>query len=601
MPSRKIITTLAILIVIAVGWGFLRPFAKNPLESNDISTGTSDHTVISVLGITDVEDELVDPKNDSWPTEIAHSSVKKQLAKLKTALESGEQVQQEVFTSPTFRARSFVADDMELTFDDGTISVQRPASGSAPSVATADFSEFVANFANGSAVDRATFKVTHITSDQGSVNTDILVEFRSRGNEHTEQTNAVWECTWQLAKSPKLTSIHVSSFERVVIPRDSSIFTDDTAAVLGRTGDFSDHILRGIGHWNVRLTGIDDMHIFGHHGVAVGDVNGDGRDDLYVCDSGGLPNRLYVQQEDGTAVDFSQQSKADWLEATTSALLVDFDNDGDQDLIAATIAGVIFAANDGGGVFRIQNAISGIPEAHSICTADYDNDGDLDLYICNYGPSGGPGSERGYEGSVPVPYNDANNGGGNMLLRNEGGFKVTDVTQQVGLDENNRRFSFAASWEDFDRDGDVDLYVANDFGRNNLYENVRGRFRDIAAAAGVEDMAGGMSVSWADFNRDGFMDIYVGNMFSAAGNRVTYQRQFTDRHRHSSTGMQRMARGNSLFASNGNRGFVDVSEQAGVTMGRWAWSSGFADLNNDGWQDLLVANGYFTSESPDDL
>jgi hypothetical protein len=142
----------------------------------------------------------------------------------------------------------------------------------------------------------------------------------------------------------------------------------------------------------------------------------------------------------------------------------------------------------------------------------------------------------------------------------------------------------------------------NDFGRNNLYRNDGGRFRDIAAKVGVEDMAGGMSASWGDGNGDGKMDIYVGNMFSAAGNRVTYQRKFNASRKSGDTSaMQRMARGNSLFQQGPDGVFRDASEEAGVTMGRWAWSSGFVDLNNDGWEDLVVANGYLSNPKTDDL
>ena len=188
------------------------------------------------------------------------------------------------------------------------------------------------------------------------------------------------------------------------------------------------------------------------------------------------------------------------------------------------------------------------------------------------------------------------------MLRNLGDFEFADATQAVGLDDNNSRWSFAASWEDFDRDGDVDLYVANDFGRNNLYRNDNGLFQDIAASAGVEDMAGGMSVSWGDFDNDRKPDLYVGNMYSAAGNRVTYQRKFDgNRDKASIQGIRRMARGNSLFRAAGNETFEDISEPANATMGRWAWSSGFVDLNNDGLQDLLITNGYLSNPLTDDL
>ena len=160
----------------------------------------------------------------------------------------------------------------------------------------------------------------------------------------------------------------------------------------------------------------------------------------------------------------------------------------------------------------------------------------------------------------------------------------------------------AASWEDFDNDGDMDLYVANDFGRNCLYRNEAGRFTDVASETGVEDHASGMSVSWSDFNRDGLMDVYVSNMFSAAGNRVTFQRRFAEGLENGIvSNVQRMARGNTLFSANSDGSFRDVSERSAVTMGRWAWSSRFADFNNDGWQDLVVANGYVTNEETSDL
>ena len=111
-----------------------------------------------------------------------------------------------------------------------------------------------------------------------------------------------------------------------------------------------------------------------------------------------------------------------------------------------------------------------------------------------------------------------------------------------------------------------------------------------------------MSVSWGDYNRDGFMDLYIGNMFSSAGNRIAYQEKF-----HSAaseefkTRYRRLARGNSLFEGQSDGTFRDVSVAAGATMGRWAWGSVFADVNNDGWDDLLVGNGFVTGKNPDDL
>jgi VCBS repeat protein len=256
---------------------------------------------------------------------------------------------------------------------------------------------------------------------------------------------------------------------------------------------------------------------------------------------------------------------------------------------------LVLCANDGQGNFTPTNSLQAGTDAafYSLAAADYDLDGDLDVYAVRY-------VQSAYGQSIPTPFQDARNGPRNHLLRNDGGV-FTDVTDAVGLGQNNDRFSLAASWVDFDGDGDQDLYVANDFGRNNLYRNEGGTFTDVAAELGVEDQAAGMGVSWADVDQDGDLDLHVSNMFSSAGLRVAYQDEF----RASSTaqaraGARRHAQGNSLFLG-GPDGFRDVSDLAGIRMGRWAWGARFVDFNGDGFEDLIVPNGFMTNELEDDL
>ena len=156
-------------------------------------------------------------------------------------------------------------------------------------------------------------------------------------------------------------------------------------------------------------------------------------------------------------------------------------------------------------------------------------------------------------------------------------------------------------------DGDLDLYVANDFGGNHLYRNElaerkNAAFVDVSEESGVRDVAAGMSTCWGDYDNDGHPDLYVGNMFSSAGNRIAFQDRFkADRDAETRALYQRHARGNSLFRNLGDGRFEDRSESSGTTMGRWAWSSLFTDLDNDGWEDLLVANGFITQADPGDL
>ena len=437
-------------------------------------------------------------------------------------------------------------------------------------------------------------KVVGINTQDQSVEATSILQTTAQGRDGSLHANSTWLTNWtQTNNGLQLERLQVIKFESV---RSSQrqLMTECTPSLFGGQEAY-EQFLRSTQSWARRIETRLGSSILGSHGIAIGDVNGDGLEDIYVCQPGGIPNRLLLHQPDGSVRDGSAESGVDIFDSTRSALLVDLDNDGDQDLVAASITGLLFYESDGNGHFVFRKRIGQAHKAYSIAAADYDADGLVDVYACLYHPPSG--SKFGH----PVPYHDATNGSPNVLMRNAGNWEFVDVTKLSGLDKDNRRWSFAAAWEDYDNDGDVDLYVANDFGRNCLYENRDGLFTNIAEKAAVEDVASGMSVSWGDVDRDGWMDVHVGNMFSAAGHRVTYQDDFKSNSSDVKSRLQRLARGNTLYRNQGDGVFEDVSLKAGITMGRWAWSSNFVDLNNDGWQDLLVANGYMTGEDADDL
>lgn len=550
--------------------------------------------------------EALDPAQDGWESEVFSERAGARLGELALVLAApglAKPESLEPFLDLAFRCSDLRPDLLKEIYSEGGVHVTRGIIPGGEAMillhegprGLATALEDLSSPWPELAAARVKLKIIHVNRGDGDEwwTTVALRASASDGGTSVQQ-NGRWFCSWGVRTSgePFLRTVQVTSFEEVRHTTSGEPwFADCTDAVLGSNPSYRDQLVPGIREWSERLDRATGLSFLGHEGVVVGDVNGDGLEDLYVCQVGGLPNRLYVQQPDGSARDESARSGADYVDLTHSALLCDLDNDGDQDLVVATHPLTIHS-NDGNGRFTLETTFDATI-VYAMAAADPDGDGDLDLYLCRYSEA---------RDTAPIPYHDANNGPANLLLRNDGGFLFTDVTEEVGLDQNNRRFSFAAAWVDYDTDGDVDLYVANDYGRNNLYRNDGGVFVDVAGEAGVEDISAGMSVAWADYDVDGDLDLYVGNMFSSAGNRIAYQRRFKQSADATTRAeFQRHARGNSLFANNGDGSFEDVSEQSGVTMALWSWASKFVDINNDGLEDIYVANGLVTNEDPGDL
>ena len=446
------------------------------------------------------------------------------------------------------------------------------------------------------------FKIVGIDlkSDQETFNTKVLFNINYKTNSNIVQKNAVWSINWKgLDEHTKISDITIQSFSQAIRQKAFPLFTEITESVIGENSCYTTQLAHGMNHWLTRAPVRAMLNRFGTPGISIGDVNGDGLDDFFLCQEPGLPNRLFIQQKDGKALELSKEWGVDWIEDSRSSVIADFDNDGDQDLAVACYGMVVIANNNNQRGFEPVTVLRTSWSTSSLAAADYDNDGLVDLYVCAYvnednGDSIGTGSNE-------FVYHDAENGAANTLFKNTtkdpGNLSFIDVTEEAGLNINNSRWSFAASWEDYDNDGDQDLYVANDYGRNNLYNNDKGKFTDLASETDSEDSASGMSVSWADYDRDGNMDLYVSNMFSAAGNRITNRKQFKNSTQQSvRERFRRFARGNTLLRNTGQI-FQDTSLSAGVNMGRWAWGSNFIDFNNDTFPDLIVANGYLTSKS----
>lgn len=415
------------------------------------------------------------------------------------------------------------------------------------------------------------------------------------------QQNITWKINWSrndASSAWHMDSLVLAEFEEVHATETKPLFSDVTMAALSETTAWKEQLRYSIDHWRLRLETSLSIEPGGINGMALGDVNGDGLEDLLYTDSGGLPKRLLLHQADGTLIDVTEKSGLNILDRSRAALFADLDNDGDQDLVLALEDQLLFMKNNGKAIFKKGGSVTAAARVHGLAAADYDRDGFVDVYACSYGRDFSTFGEDG----VPLPWDDANNGAANALIRNGGNWKFANVTVTAGLGKNNNRFSFAASWEDVNKDGWMDLYVANDFGTNNFYQNYQGTFTDIAGQAGVEDRSPGMASTWGDVNGDGLMDLQVSNMFSGAGNRIAFQPQYKQGSQSETIAShQRFARGNTLLINRGNGTFSDESVATGITLGRWAWGHQMADINNDGRLDSLVGNGFITGPEEDDL
>ncbi|MEM8930403.1 MAG: VCBS repeat-containing protein [Acidobacteriota bacterium] len=370
---------------------------------------------------------------------------------------------------------------------------------------------------------------------------------------------------------------------------------------------------------------------YGSAGVSATDVDNDGWYDLFFAD--GQSPRLYrnLGADAEGAVRFRDISAESGLPldqpGINVGLFADFDNDGDKDLLLGRfMEGNLLLRNDGvdaDGVTQFtdvtEQANLGRHFVVVASAADYDNDGDLDLYLGRYLD---PRSE------LPTTLFYTRNSEGNSLLRNDGDLRFTDVTDEAGVREGG--LTLGVAWADYDEDGDDDLYVANDFGRNALFRNMGPdasgivRFDDVSEATGTLDFGFGMSASWGDVDNDLDLDLYVSNVHSGQrwyGQAATlYQYLLTSvrqgtivedyplyREIFGYAGADwrdygdGMVKGNSLLLNDGEGRFEDVAESSRTNPFGWYWASAFFDYDNDGRQDIYAANGWISGRTYDDL
>jgi hypothetical protein len=341
-------------------------------------------------------------------------------------------------------------------------------------------------------------------------------------------------------------------------------------------------------------------------GVAVADVDGDGRLDLYFVNQVG-GNGLWRNLGGGRFEDITDRAGvalADTVNVTAS--FADVDNDGDPDLYVTTVRqGNHLFRNDGGGRFTDvteQAGLTHVGHSSGALFFDYDNDGLLDLYLTNVGvyttdeqiPVAGDGSPLYW-----VARDDAFTGHlfperaeNNILYRNLGGGRFEDVTDKVGL--TDEQWAGDAGPIDVNRDGWTDLYVISMQGNDEYFENQQGkRFVPKRAEVFPKTPWGTMGIKVFDFDNDGNMDIFLTDMHSDMSQVIGPSREKEkaemkfDESLLQTGGMSIF--GNAFFRGKGDGTFEEVSDQINAEN-YWPWGPSVGDLNADGYEDAFVAS-----------
>jgi len=328
-------------------------------------------------------------------------------------------------------------------------------------------------------------------------------------------------------------------------------------------------------------------------GIAVLDYDNDGWMDILLIDGSTVEDvrmskchasKLYRNNHDGTFSDVTANAALTHCGWSFGVAVGDYDNDGWEDLYVTYLNGGALYHNNRNRTFTDVTAKAGVENlgkwGTSVAFGDYDNDGYLDLYIANYVdidldhlPEFGSGPFCQYRG-IPVSCGPRGlKGARDRLYHNNGDGTFTDVSEKLRIDPNSY-YGLGVLWLDYDRDGCLDLYVANDSSPSLLYHNnCKGGFTEVGIAAGVAYSSdgreeAGMGIDTADYDHDGWPDIVKTN--------------FSDD-------------SNNLYHNNGNGVFTDFAGPAGIgpiSIPFLGFGVKFFDYDNDGWEDLFVANGH---------
>jgi len=320
--------------------------------------------------------------------------------------------------------------------------------------------------------------------------------------------------------------------------------------------------------------------------VSVSDFDNDGWNDFYVTNSRfGYKNALYHNQHDGSFIDVAEKMGIADLNVQDSgvsmgAIWSDYNNDGFEDLFVYKWGRPELFINEKGKGFTNITGKSGLPawiNANTAIWFDYNSDGYVDLFIGGYFPEDIDLWHLKSTKILTESFEYSKNGGRNYLFKNAGDGTFIDVTTDAGL--TSTRWTLAAGALDINQDGYPELIIANDYGIDEFYFNEKGeRFVEKSSSTMIGfSPKSGMNVSFGDISNNGQYGIYISNI--------------------TEDGV--LLQGNNFWVPIPVKDRVlyeNVARQSGIESGGWSYGAQFGDLNNDGFIDLYLANGYISGE-----
>lgn len=342
-------------------------------------------------------------------------------------------------------------------------------------------------------------------------------------------------------------------------------------------------------------------NLFNGGGVAVGDINNDGLDDIYFISNMQL-NKLYLNQGNLKFQDITQAAgvagRAGWKSGTS---MVDINGDGLLDIYVC-YSGKTNAENRRNQFFINQGNLTFIDKAAEmglddpsyttqVSFFDYDRDGDLDAFLLATNVKVIRDLEYSAARKEKHPF------AGDKLFRNDDG-RFVEVTEQAGILSNALGFGLGVAVSDVNKDGWLDIYVSNDYAEPDyLYiNNQNGTFTNQLNVSLQHISQFSMGSDVADVNNDLWPDIFTADMLPEDNKRQKLLYGPDNYEQFSlmvSEGYHYQFMRNMLHLNNGNGTFSEVGQLAGVSNTDWSWAPLFADYDNDGWKDLFVTNGYF--------